>query len=156
VLYLAVVALTMFVLPLASVGCLYAGGATDLLRVTGASFVFWGVGVRLTLAGLRQYFQPQFTARDILGLKGSESFVIVRELGGANIATGIAGLASLALPTFVPPVALAAAIFYAFAAGEHLKSGHRERNENVALWSDVFIALVLTLYLVGVAVRGAF
>jgi hypothetical protein len=24
------------------------------------------------------------------------------------------------------------------------------------LWSDVFIALVLTLYLVGVAVRGAF
>ncbi len=153
-LYLAVVALTMFVLPLVSIGWAYAAGSTDLLRLTGVYFVFWGVGLRLTLAGVRQYLQPQFTARDILGLEGSESFVIVRELGGANIATGIAGLASLAFPTFVAPTALVAAIFYAFAAGEHLKSAHRGRNENVALWSDVFIALVLALYLVGAALRG--
>jgi hypothetical protein len=120
----------------------------------GVWFVFWGVGVRLTLAGLRQYLQPQYTAREILGIAAPGALLFVRELGGANLATGVVGLASLALPSFVTPAALAAAVSYTIAAGEHLKTVHRERNENVALWSDVFIALVLAAYLVGMAVRG--
>jgi hypothetical protein len=154
VLYLAVVAITMFAAPLVSIGWAYAAGSTDLMRLIGVWFVFWAVGVRLTLAGLRQYFQPQFTARDILGVDGREAFVFIRELGGANFAAGVVGLASLAFPTFTTPAALAAAIFYAVAAGEHLKSAHRGLNENVALGSDALVALVLALYLVGMAMRG--
>ena len=88
-LYLAVVALTMFVLPLVSIGWAYSDGSADLLRLTGVYFVFGGVGVRLTPAGVRQYFQPDFTAREILGVEAPQALLFVRELGGANIAAGI-------------------------------------------------------------------
>jgi hypothetical protein len=44
-------------------------------------FVFWGVGVRLLLAGVRQVIQPSFTAREIFHLASADAEVIVRELG---------------------------------------------------------------------------
>jgi hypothetical protein len=51
--------------------------------------------VRLLLAGLRQYFQPSFTAEQIFGIKTKEPLPIVRELGKANFSLGATG-ASLA------------------------------------------------------------
>jgi len=63
--------------------------------------VFWAVGVRLALAGLQQYLRPAFTSQDILGIDAPEAHVLVRELGGANLAAGAVGLASLAAPSFV-------------------------------------------------------
>ena len=110
-LYPLVVGLTMFALPLASIGLALHFGAADWLWLTGKWFVFWGVGVRLLLAGLRQYFQPGFTSRDIMGIDNTQVYLFVRELGGANMAWGVVGLASLALPSFVLPAALAAGIF---------------------------------------------
>jgi hypothetical protein len=141
--YLLVVGLTMLVLPLGSIAVEAGLGQTDWLWLIGKWFVFWGVGVRLLLAGLRQYFQPAFTSRDIMRIETPDAFVLVRELGGANVASGIVGIASLALPTFVLPSAVAAGLFYAVAAVEHAKSRHRESNENIAMISDTFIAVVL-------------
>jgi len=89
-----------------------------------------------------------------LGIEGSEPFALVRELGGANMASEVVGLASLAMPTFVLPSALGASIFYAVAAAEHAKSEHRGANETIAMISDVFIAIVLLGFVISVLSVG--
>ena len=152
--YLVTVALTMFVLPVGSILWGYAAGQADLLGLAGKWFVFWGVGVRLLLAGLRQYLQPGFTSRDIMGIDSAEAYLLVGELGGANLASGVVGLASLALPSFVPPAAIASGIFYAVAGVEHVRSKHRGTNETIALVSDLFIAVVLLGFAIVALARG--
>jgi len=62
--YLAAIVLLMLVLP---AGCVigqivWSGGAADVMLLVGKWFVFWMVGVRLFMAGVRQVAQPQFTA----------------------------------------------------------------------------------------------
>ena len=59
-------------------------------------YVFSAVGVRLSLAGLRQMFQPRFTAQAILGINSPDALFLVRELGIANVAMGTAGLGTAA------------------------------------------------------------
>jgi hypothetical protein len=153
-LYALVVGLTMFALPLGSIGLELHFGAADWLGLIGKWFVFWGVGVRLLIAGLRQYLQPGFTSRDIMGIDSPAAYLLVRELGGANLASGVVGLASLAMPSFVPPAALAAGIFYAVAGIEHVRSKHRGTNETIALVSDLFIAVVLLGFAAAALLRG--
>jgi hypothetical protein len=65
--YIVVVALTMLILPLASIAIDlgFYPGASSVVFSIGRWFVFWGVGVRLFLAGTRQFLQPTFTAREI-------------------------------------------------------------------------------------------
>ena len=76
--------------------------AAPLMLLVGKWFVFWGVGVRLTIAG-RQNIQPRFTSEEILGIKGDDPLPFVRELGMANLATGVVGLLSLwQPPSFCP------------------------------------------------------
>ncbi len=148
--YLAAVALTMFILPVVSIAVGHAlDPAAAWLPLVGKWFVFWSVGVRLTLAGLRQYFQPAFTAKAIFHMTGDEALPVVRELGIANAATGIVGLLSLFAPGFTLPVAIAAAIFYGVAGFRHVAERDRSRNESVAMASDLFIFVVLAVYVVG-------
>ncbi len=106
-------------------------------------FVFWSVGWRLFLAGARQVAQPEYTAREIFGLKSSESNVLVRELGFGNLALGVIGILSLWLPSWRLAVALAGGLFYGMAGVTHILQRHRNRLENVAMSSDLFIAVVL-------------
>jgi hypothetical protein len=146
--YLLVVGLTMLVMPIGSVLIDASMTQTPWLWLIGKWLVFWAVGARLLLAGLHQYFQPQFTSRDIMGIESAEVHVLVRELGGANAASGLLGLASLAMPTFVLPTAIGAGIFYAVAGVEHVRSDHRSRNESIALVSDLFVAVVLLSFAV--------
>ena len=151
--YIVVVVLTMFVLPAASIYCdqaLHPAASTILL--TGRWFVFWGVGVRLGLAGLRQFFQPSFTARDIFGMTSDEALPIVRELGMANVATAVVGLLSLAIPSFTLPAAVSAGIFYGVAGVRHAKERTRSLNENVAMLSDLFLFAVLAAFVLAEAV----
>ncbi|MGA2056851.1 MAG: DUF6790 family protein [Bradyrhizobium sp.] len=145
--YIAVVALTMLILPLMSIAVEH-GVHPDIALVTlmGRWFVFWGVGVRLALAGLRQFFQPSFTAREIFHTTSDEALPLVRELGVANFAAGIIALLSLWNAGFVPPSAIYAAIFYGAAGIVHITGRDRSRNENIAMASDLFIAAVLATY----------
>jgi hypothetical protein len=117
--------------------------AAATLAVVAKWYVFWAVGVRLSLAGLRQIVQPSYTAQTILGLKNSDSLFLVRELGFANVAIGSAGLVALSHPAWLMPVACIGAIFYGLAGISHCFQKTRNRLENLALVSDLFAALVL-------------
>jgi hypothetical protein len=120
--------------------------AAPLMSLVGKWFVFWAVGVRLALAGLRQYFDPSFTAEQIFDLHGDEALPIVRELGIANFAAGAVGILSLLRPDFVLPSAVAAAIFYGFAGLRHAAQARRNAKENFAMATDLFAFAVLAAY----------
>lgn len=142
--YYIAVATLMLAFPLASVGIEAATTNTAIdAALIGKWFVFWAVGCRLFLAGMRQIAQPGYTARVILGLKHDESLLLVRELGFANVAMGCVGIASLFVPSWRLAVALAGGIFYGLAGVNHAVQAHRNRLENVAMVSDLFAALVL-------------
>jgi hypothetical protein len=105
--------------------------------------VFWAVGIRLLLASLRQILQPRYTAETVLGIKNEESHFVVRELGFANAAIAAIGAGSILFPKWVTAGALAGGIFYGLAGVNHAKRPHRNRLENMAMISDLFVAVVL-------------
>jgi len=150
--YVAIVFLLMLVLPAASVLADYAQlpEPAKLMPLIGKWFVFWSVGIRLGTAGLRQFFQPRFTSAEILGIKGDEAVPLVQELGIANFALGVVAVCSLANPSFVLPSAIAAAIFYGVAGSLHVTRKQKNRNETVAMVSDLFVFLVLAAFIVSV------
>ncbi len=142
--YIAVVALTMVLLPAVSVLVEHAAHPDSAwMFLVGRWFVFWGVGVRLGIAGLRQFLQPEFTARQIFGMTSDDALPIIRELGAANAATALVGLLSLFMPSFLLPVAISAGLFYGIAGLRHLAAKQRSVNENVAMASDLFLAAIL-------------
>jgi hypothetical protein len=79
--FVSVVAL-MLVCPLISIGIQILLGGPGMLTpaLVAKWLVFWMVGVRLFLAGLRQIVQPRYTAEQILGVKDPDAALIVREL----------------------------------------------------------------------------
>jgi hypothetical protein len=145
--YIVIVALTIVILPIGSIFLSQnAHPDAQLIELIGLWFVFWGVGARLGIAGLRQILRPEFTARDIFNLTGDGALVIVRELGFANLAIGIVALLALLFPAFVLPAAIYGAIFYAAAGVMHVMEEKRGLNENIAMVSDLFMALVLAAF----------
>jgi uncharacterized protein DUF6790 len=147
--YFFIVLAFMFVLPAASIAIdVIVNGTPPNIAVVGKWFVFWAVGWRLLLAGAKQIVQPAYTAREILGLKGDEALILVRELGFANVAMGALGVASLFVPSWQMGAALVGALFYGFAGVNHLRQPHRNRMENIAMVSDLFVAAVLLVVLV--------
>ena len=147
--YVPMVIALMLVLPLISIVVQLmladhsALAAASNLAIVAKWYVFWAVGVRLSLAGLRQIFQPRYTAETILGLKGAESLFFVRELGFANVSMGSIGLVSLLAPSWVPAAALLGTLYYGLAGINHCFHRARNKLQNVALVSDLFAALVL-------------
>lgn len=148
--YQTLVLLLMVVLPGLSVLWEHmADSPMSLLALVGKWFVFWGVGLRLFLAGLKQTTNPAYTAHKILGLKGEDVLMVVRELGLANLAMGILGIASLFVSEWIPAAALVGGTFYLLAAVNHLRQKHRNKLENFALASDAWAAVVLASCLLG-------
>jgi hypothetical protein len=149
--YVAIVIALMLALPLISIVAqivLTDHGALHgiaYLAIVAKWYVFWAVGVRLSLAGLRQIIQPRYTAETILGLKGAESLFFVRELGFANLAMGSVGLASQASPSWVTLAAMLGAIYYGLAGVNHCFHKGRNQLQNVALVSDLFAAFALAI-----------
>ena len=155
--YIAVVILTMALLPAAAVLVEHAAHpGSGLVFLVGRWFVFWGVGVRLGIAGLRQFLQPEFTARQIFGMNTDEALPVIRELGIANAATAVVGLLSLYMPGFLLPVAISAGLFYGIAGIKHLAASDRSLNENVAMASDLFLAAILVGFVASRATAGWF
>jgi hypothetical protein len=108
----------------------------------------------LLLAGIRQIAQPEYTARAILGMKSAESWTVIRELGFGNLALGSVGVLSLWLPSWQLAAALAGGLFYTLAGINHALQKYRNRLENVAMVSDLFVGLILLAVCSSAAVRG--
>jgi hypothetical protein len=154
--YLVVVVMLMGALPVASIvteAHLLHGGA-DWTLLIGKWFVFWSVGVRLILAGLRQLANPTFTAESIFGVKDKSSLIIVQELGFGNLSIGLLGACTLFNPGWIAPAAVAGGLFYGLAGVQHLRKGDRIANETIAMVSDLLIFLVLAAFLVAELFRS--
>ena len=146
--YFWIVALLMFVFPLLSVAAetLVFRSSVGLLGLVGKWFVFWVVGIRLFTAGLRQALQPGFTAQDIFGIKSSEAFVIVQELGFANLSMGTLGILTIFNQTWVLPAAIVGILFYGLAGLRHLFNKNRNLLENTALVSNLIMFALFAVY----------
>lgn len=155
--YYLTVTLLMFVLPIGSILIdLFAfKSAYGTVSLVGKWFVFWAVGARLFLAGLRQAIQPRFTAEIILGIKGEEPLQVVQELGFANISIGAIGIVSIFSGTWVMPSATAGCLFFGLAGIRHVVTGKRNALENTAMLTDLFLFAVLVVYIIAVNVSPA-
>jgi hypothetical protein len=142
--YVAMIALLMFVIP---GGAVLLDGDTITIALVGKYFVFWAVGIRLFAAGVRQVMKPGLTSEGILGIKGEESWVLVRELGFANIAIGAVGIASMSRPEWRLAAALAGGIFLLAAGIQHVVRGARTTEETIAMVSDLAIGALMAVYL---------
>jgi hypothetical protein len=148
-LYLINVVATMLILPL---GCILAEAVVTIKPVSwpliGKYFIFWAIGVRLLIAGLKQSLQPRFTAEQIFNIRNSEeSLAIVRELGFANICLGLAGILSLFRIEWRPLSAIIGGLYFGLAGLLHVFRAPASRNEMIAKVSDLFIFGVVLLYL---------
>ena len=146
--YLASLLLLLLVLPVSCIvgEALWYGGAPDLVLLVGKWLVFWAVGARLFLAGIRQVLQPQFTAEHIFAIKETAALPIVREVGFGNLAMGALGLATLAAPPLMVPAAIVGGLYYGLAGVGHLVRGRLNFEGWTALASDFFIFIVLAVF----------
>ncbi len=145
--YLYSVLAFMLILPLLSVLIDYRfNNSASFWMLIGKWFLFWAVGVRLFIAGLRQIFNPAFTAKEIFHLNGDESFVIIRELGFATLCFGTISIVSLFVPQWRIVAAIQGGMFYGLAGAIHVIKKPAGANEFVAMVSDIFIALVMFGY----------
>ena len=148
--YFVTVVLLLLVLPLASllIDRAHAGHTLTALFLTGKWFVFWGVGIRLFIAGLRQTIQPAFTAREIFRIQDSSAFPVVREIGFANLSMGLLAICTIFRPDWIVPAATVGGLYYGFAGALHLPHKQKNAKENMAMFSDFFIFLVLLVFVV--------
>jgi len=147
--YFIFVALFLFVLPAISVlvEALLRGGGADLMPLVGKWFVFWGVGVRLFIAGVRQVAQPRFTAESIFQVKDRGALAIVREVGFANLAMGALGLLTLAKPSFLGAAVIVGGLYYGLAGAGNAIRSDKNASEWTALVTDLFMFFLLAAFL---------
>jgi len=148
----AVVAIgLMLVLPIVSVMIsVLAHDGASLIFLIGKWFAFWGIGVRLLVAGINQTVRPGFTARGIFKITDPAAETIVTELGYANIAFGFIGILSLPLPgQFLTAAVVAGGLFLGLDGFLHARSSDRNRNETIAMATDFIIPIVGLVYLIG-------
>lgn len=152
--YYLIVILTTVILPIASIAIEYSARPdTNLILLLGKWFVFWGVGVRLFLAGLSQAARPSFTASGILGINDPTAEKVVAELGYANIAMGLIGVLSPFSPGWTTSAGLAGGLFLGLAGFKHMTNSERNTKENVAMATDLFVFAMVAVHLVSLMVR---
>jgi hypothetical protein len=144
--YLYFILVTLWVLPTLAIWVEYRRQTGPLLELAGKWFLFIGVGVRLSVAGLSQILRPGFTAAMLHLDTGAH--VIIQELGFTNLLLGGIALLSLFKPGY-RVLATGGAWFMGFAGFLHLSRLSRETttNETIALISDLWIFAVATVYL---------
>ncbi len=147
--YLVSILLFMVLLPIGCIIIQWSGQTTPPgWPLIGKWFVFWPVGIRLFIAGLRQATKPAFTAREIFHLKSDDSFPIIKELGFANISMGGMAILSFIFPAWRIPAAAAGGLYFGLAGFLHLFKKRDSTNETIAMVSDLYIFLLMAMYLI--------
>jgi len=149
-LYLYSTLLLMLVLPVISIVVnLYCPHQVlNLTGLIGKWFVFWAIGLRLFTAGLRQVINPAFTAKEIFHIENEDAGIIIKELGFANICFGVTGILSVFIPQWRMAAAFAGGLYMGIAGVYHIIKKPGSPNELLAMISDIFILLVMAVYLI--------
>ncbi len=151
--YLLMLLALMVVLPVVSILIEQAsGGDATLLFLVGKWFVFWIVGVRLLLAGIRQVAQPSYTATKIFQIEDPQAEKLVTEIGFGNLAMGLVGVLTLLEPAWLVPAGITGGLYLGLDGIKHAMNADRSKAENIAMLTDVFGAAVIA---VGVIARLA-
>jgi Family of unknown function (DUF6790) len=152
--YLATIVLLLGVFPALSVVAEYVllHGQADLVFLIGKWFVFWAIGVRLLIAGVRQILDPSYTANEIFGVSDPDAQKLVSEIGMGNLAIGTLGVLTLADQNWITPAAIVGGLYYGLAGAKHVLNRGRSRLESVAMVSDLavfvlFVAFVAAEYM---------
>jgi hypothetical protein len=145
--YLIAVSVLTFVLPaICTVAQLLINKDTKFLfELFGKWFIFFAVGLRLFLAGIKQITSPAFTAKEIFHINSIDSFPIVRELGFSNLCFGLIGLISLFQPSWRIVSAFGSGLYYGLAGLQHYLKKPAGINEKFALVTDVLIFILLAV-----------
>jgi len=148
--YILMIALTMFIFP---IGCILAEfflfkSPLGIIPLIGKWYVFWAVGIRLFIAGLRQSTNPKFTAQQILGISSDEPLQIVQELGFANLSIGLLGILTILNSDWIVPAAIVGGLFYGLAGIRHIFKADRNFLESTAMVSDLIIFVLLAGFLI--------
>jgi len=147
-LYLVSVLLFMLILPAGCIAFEYLSHRSPLGWILiGRWFVFWCVGVRLLIAGLRQVTKPSFTAQEIFHFTGEESYPVIRELGFGNISIGLLGILTMIRPEWCLPAAVTGGLYYGLVGTMHVWKKPAGTNELIALVSDLYLSGIMLLYL---------
>lgn len=148
--YIIVVLAQTLVLPLISTIVAYRLGSGEYLLVLAAVWwAFWGVGTRLTLAGISQLARPEKTATEVLGIDAAEETrQIVSELAYANLSLGVVALFSPFVAGWGILGALPGAVYLGFAGFRHVVKRGKNRQELVATWTDLLVFAVVAAGLV--------
>ena len=146
--YYLIVLSTTAVLPILSVAIEHLSRPeAGMALLVGRWFVFWGIGVRLLLAGVSQIARPGFTTSQILGIHDSRAQTFVSELGYATFAMGLIGALSLIWTNWVAPAAVAGGLFLSCAGVRHALHRGRTRKQSVAMLTDLLVAAAVGSYL---------
>lgn len=147
--YLALLVLIMFVLPIVSIVIeLVAAPGAGVVFLIGKWFVFWAVGIRLFTAGVRQIAGPDFTAKQIFDIADPKAAKIVTEIGFGNIAMGLIALLTIFWPAWIMPAAIAGGLYLGLAGIKHVANAGRNRTETVAMITDLLIFAILVIWLI--------
>ncbi|MFT3952068.1 MAG: hypothetical protein QM689_09050 [Oscillospiraceae bacterium] len=106
-------------------------------------FVFSGIGLRLGSAGIKQIFQPGFTAREIFGISDEKAGALVREIGCSNICFAVIALLSVHFGGFREPAAVCGGLYFGLAGLLHIFKRGKNADEKFAMVSDGFVFIVL-------------
>lgn len=121
---------------------------STVLFLIGKWFVFWAIGLRLLIAGIKQTINPAFTLQSIFKIQSKESHAIVRELGFANICFGLLGTVSLFAQQFRLSAAIIGGLYMGLAGSYHIIKRPVSSNEIIATVSDVFIFLLMLVFVI--------
>jgi hypothetical protein len=89
---------------------------------------------------------PTITAQEIFGIHDRGSFGIVREVGFANLFMGLLGICSVFRIGWIVPAALVGGLYYGVAGVGHIFQKGKNAKEYMAMVSDGFVFLVLTIF----------
>lgn len=124
----------------------YSG--TSVVTVLFKWFVFSGIGLRLGCVSIKQIFQPGFTAKEIFNISDEKAFIIVQELGCANLCLALLALLSICFGSFRIPAAISGGLFFGLAGIQHLLKSKYSNIERFAMVSDFYIFSVLSLLVI--------
>lgn len=148
--YLGSIIMLMFLLPIFSIilEFYYFHSTIHILFLIGKWYLFWGMGLRLFTAGLKQIFQPAFTASSIFQMTDTSAYVIIRELGIANVCIGLSGILSLFIPSWRMPCAFLGSMFFGLAGLLHILRNPRWNNEKIPLYSNLLASIILVVFFI--------